>query len=81
MKKFRKYTFYIGLVGAMLSVISLVLTFFGVIDVMPIITEVVAIISAVLVSIGVVEKDEQKPFDELKKEIKNDLDKNSDDKK
>lgn len=86
MKKFKQYSFYIGLVGAILALASVILNFFGVVDIMPIITEIVAIISALLVSVGLVEKGDikDKTFSDLKSEIKNDLDKNAeklDDKK
>lgn len=86
MKKFKQYSFYIGLVGAILALASVILNFFGVVDIMPIITEIVAIISALLVSVGLVEKGDSKDktFSDLKSEIKNDLDKNAeklDDKK
>ena len=57
MKKIKNYTFFVGLIGAVLSVVSFVLDFFGVVDIMPIIVEIVAVISAVLVSVGVVKKD------------------------
>lgn len=74
MKKIKNYTFFVGLIGAVLSVVSFVLDFFGVMDIMPIIVEIVAVISAVLVSVGVVQKD-TKAQDIIaeKDEIKDDI--------
>ncbi len=59
MKKFKKYTFYIGFVGEILGIICMALEFFGFFDIVPILTEVVIIISTILVAIGVVEKEDK----------------------
>ncbi len=79
MKKFKQYSFYIGIVGAVLAITGVVLSFFGIVNIMPIITEIVAIISAILVSVGLVEKGDSKDksFSTLKDEIKSDIDKSA----
>ncbi len=66
------YTFYIGIVGVVLSCVSICLDFFGVVDIMPIITEVFVSISAILVAIGVVETD-KKDVEQIKKDIEEQL--------
>lgn len=75
MKKFKQYSFFIGIVGAILTVVGVVLDFFELIKIMPIITEVLAAISAVLVSFGVIQKQDStnKSFEEIKEEIEKDL--------
>jgi len=80
MNKLKKYSFYIGIVGAILSCTGLVLDFFGVLDIMPIITEVVVIISTILVALGVVEKEDKGDIQSIKEDIKSDLNQDQDDK-
>lgn len=80
MNKLKKYSFYIGIVGAILSCTGLVLDFFGVLDIMPIITEVVVIISTILVALGVVEKEDKGDIQSIKDDIKSDLNQDQDDK-
>ena len=76
MKKFKQYSFYIGIIGALIAVTSVILNFFEITNIMPVITEILAVVSAILVSVGVVEKDtKDKTFDDIKNEIKTDLDK------
>lgn len=80
MNKLKKYSFYIGIVGAILSCTGLVLDFFGVLDIMPIITEIVVIISTILVALGVVEKEDKGDIQSIKEDIKSDLNQDQDDK-
>ena len=70
MNKLKKYSFYIGIVGSILSVVGFVLDFFGAINVLPIIIDIVVIISVVLVSLGVVEKEDKT---DLKDQIESDI--------
>lgn len=71
-----KYSFYIGIVGIIMSCVSLVLEFFGVIDIMPVIIEIVASVSAILVAIGIVGNDSgKKDIEQIKEDIKDDIDK------
>ena len=84
MEKFRNYTFYVGIIGAILTVVSFVLDFFGVVEIMPIIIEVVAIISAVLVSLGIIKKDSKTQDiiaekDELKEDLIDNMSRAQDD--
>ena len=72
MNKLKKYSFYIGIVGAILSVIGFVLDFFGLVNILPMIIDIVAIISAILISLGVIEKDD-KTSTNLKEDIKTDI--------
>ncbi len=72
MSKLKKYSFYIGIVGAILSVIGFVLDFFGLVNILPMIIDIVAIISAILISLGVIEKDD-KTSTNLKEDIKTDI--------
>ena len=84
MEKFRNYTFYVGIISAILTVVSFVLDFFGVVEIMPIIIEVVAIISAVLVSLGIIKKDSKTQDiiaekDELKEDLIDNMSRAQDD--
>ncbi len=79
MNKLKKYSFYIGIVGAILSCTGLMLDFFGILDIMPIITEVVVIISTILVALGVVEKEDKGDIQSLKEDIKKDLNQDDED--
>ena len=63
------YTFYIGIAGAILSCVSICLDFFGVVDIMPIITEIFVCISAILIAIGVVKTDDKKDIEQIKKDL------------
>jgi uncharacterized membrane protein len=72
MNKLKKYSFYIGIVGAVLSVVGFILDFFGAINILPIIIDIVAVISAMLISLGIIEK-EDKTSTTLKEDIKADI--------
>ena len=71
MNKLKKYSFYIGIVGAILTVVGFILDFFGLINILPMIIEITAILSTILVSLGIVEKDDK--GETLKEDIEEDI--------